>query len=602
MPPVTLDDYAAMRTALTPAERAELDMLLAWEPDTNVLTFDDLYIWTRDDPPVRKKFELNKVQSILLDTLCDQQGIPRDKPWLLDGLRTDVLKARQQGMSTFWLALWYLKFYNCDYRQIIIISHRDQSTNRLWGTVQGWEQDCRRNLPWMDVTRPLRASSRKELLRKDTGSSIIIATAGMSDVATSGVITDVHRSETALWRDGAEDQIVGILGALPSWGNLIEESTARGFGPHKDRWDAQSEDTNAYFFPFIDSEEYEIDVPPDFVRTEDEAKMRFVRIVAGVRVQGPISDAAVYWRRKKHEQYTKEGKPEATKQEFPLTPEEAFFASAGNAYFPTAYLYALMEEMRKRPPLYVIEEGENGFGGTIEVYEEPEGGAEYVIGGDEAEGHTQDDRHDFSAGDGFRCDTGEQVFSYHGKPPGEHCANDLYALSAHYNNAVLIPERVPMGGALVNYLISLGANLYRHAMGAEGAPENTKYGFPPNHAAKGLRDQALKSKLYQAAAVYEEWCAMGLDDATMTAQGYTPSNAAREVDCPVIRSVPCIKELIHYSNLKGGKRGASSGHDDRVTSVACAQYYRQEWVTKYAELEEEPYTPAYGQRWTRRGI
>jgi hypothetical protein len=258
-----------------------------------------------------------------------------------------------------------------------------------------------------------------------------------------------------------------------------------------------------------------------------------------------------------------------------------------------------MEEMKEGEPIYVVEIGENGFGGRIEVFEEPEADTEYVIGGDEAEGHNQDDKHDSSDACCLRCDNGAMAFHYTGKPSGEHFADDLDALSAHYNGAVLIPERTPLGGAVVNYLIKLGANLYKHHLGVEGAPEHTKFGFPANQRTKGLRDESLKTKLAQAAQIWEKY--RNHKDPNKRLR---PSDAAREVDCPVIRSVSGIKQLIHYANLKNKQRGGVGEHDDFVTSLGCAQYYRQEWVSKipFPDWEEDAleYRPAYGASWSNR--
>lgn len=578
---------------ITVSTDAEIDATLAMlrELDKPKLKFADLRIWTREDPPRFVPFTLNTVQILLLESLCNEQGVSPQTPWLLKGLRPDILKSRQQGMSTFWLAFWYLRFYNLDYSQAVVLSHRAESTNRLWQTVETWEQDCRRRLPWLNAQRPLRYSNRKEITRADTGSSILIATAGMDDVATSGLITDVHRSETALWKAGAESQIVGILGALPEWGNLIEESTARGYTAHKDRWDAQEHARTAYFFPFTDTAEYRTRVPDGFKRTADEEKLRVVRILAGNWTEDAVPDEAVLWRRNKHAEYVKEGRPEATIQEFPLSPREAFQASSTDSYYPVDYLEALIEEFKHLKPVRVIKSGESGFGGLVEIYEEPVDGVMYTIGADEAEGHAQDNTHDDSAADGFRDDTREQVLAYTGRPDGEHFAHDLNGMSGFFNGAMIICERPPLGGSTNNKLKDLGANCYVHQSGPDStAPELTKFGFPAR--AKDLRDSSLKALLCQAAAVWELY----------RDQGMSASDAAREVSCPVIKHALTLKQLLHYSNLPNHKRGGKGSHDDHNTSMTLVCWYMDNWTSgeMWQPVEDEDWQPAYAPQYSVR--
>ena len=524
------------------------------------MTFADLRIWTRTDPPHFIDFDLNLIQRLTLDTITEQQD--GHNPWEWKGLRTNTVKARQQGISTFWLAVWYQMFYNLDYSQTILMAHRAESTDRLWQTVQTWESDCRRRL---DLPK-LRYSSGRKLVRDDTGSAILIATAGMEDIATSGLITNVHRSEIGLWKPGSEEQIVGILGALPEWGNLIDESTARGYGTHKDRWDAQIDRHTAFFFPFTDSDEYRTQIPVDFVRTEEERQMYSVRILGGKREEFQVSDEAVYWRRRKHQAYTEEGKPEATPQEFPRTPTEAFSATADAAYYPSEYILALLDEFSVYEPIKVIKPGEEGFGATIRIYELPEDGEEYTIGGDEAEGFTNESEHDDSAAVGFNIKTRRQVFSYLGRPDGVHFAHDLDGLSGYYNNAIVIPERVPMGGTLTNKLIDLGVNLYRHNTGKEDAPEHTKYGFPAH--AKLLRDGCLKGLLCRAAMIWQ----------AHRNEGWSASFAATEAGCPVIVDKIGLRQLLHYSNLRSGKRGGVGDRDDHNTAISLAAWWMETWA------------------------
>src|SRR5512135_1513881 len=219
-------------------------------------------------------------------------------------------------------------------------------------------------------------------------------------------------------------------------------------------------DPLVYFFPYVDTPEYSSRPPRSFVATKEERNLRAVRIIGGVEERLPISDGQLYWRRNKLRDFQEQGTPEDLGREFPLTPDEAFLAGVGNAYFPTAYLQALMEEAPE--PVAIVEAGEGTYGGRLEVWETGDDLPEWVgvvIGGDEAEGHNEDDKHDYSEAAGFRDDTREQVFHYIGRPDGEHFAYDLRHLSRHYKRlsdnveAMLVVERTPLGGTTCNKLL-----------------------------------------------------------------------------------------------------------------------------------------------------
>src|SRR5262249_12233894 len=152
--------------------------------------------------------------------------------------------------------------------------------------------------------------------------------------------------------------MVGALGTVPEWANIVEESTANGFTAHKERWHMCEGTSSAFFFPASDSPEYRLRIPENFERTEKEKRLRAVRILAGEIVEEEIPDAHIVWRRSRYNEFLKIGQPEKLRQEFPLTPTEAFYASAGDSYYPTEYLGALYEEMRLLEILEIFEVGD----------------------------------------------------------------------------------------------------------------------------------------------------------------------------------------------------------------------------------------------------
>lgn len=74
-------------------------------------------------------FEFNPVQSKYYQLLAEQYPG-------FDGVREIVLKARQEGMSSFILALFAVDFLMVDHSISICISHRKDSTDLLFRKVK----------------------------------------------------------------------------------------------------------------------------------------------------------------------------------------------------------------------------------------------------------------------------------------------------------------------------------------------------------------------------------------------------------------------------------------------------------------------------------
>ena len=287
-------------------------------------------------------------------------------------------------------------------------------------------------------TKDKRKKAKKQGLR----SSIRCTTAGSKGFGRGDNFTNVHLSEVAFWPGDIKKSILGIMQAVPYDKNttVVIESTANGFNEFKDMWDAAVKGENewrAVFLPWFMEPEYRTSVPPGTVWTEEELalKERF-----------SLDDEQLAWRRWCIRNNC--GGDEALfRQEYPCTPDEAFIMSGEN-FFSNEQIIALRAAARapSQSGEFAGPEPETGAAptgwewtekknGCIRIWEMPEKGVPYVLGGD-------------TAGEGSDCftawvvdnRTGIQVAELQLRMSEIHYARQVYCLGRFYNDALCAIE------------------------------------------------------------------------------------------------------------------------------------------------------------------
>lgn len=329
-------------------------------------------------------FRLNDAQRKLYAVAKRQQDA--GKP-----VRLIILKARQLGFSTLTEGLI---FHACATRRnvnALIVAHREDATANLFRMSKLFYDE----LP-APVKPMLRASNAQELVfenpsklrsereaRPGLRSRIRCATAGGRGIGRSDTLQCVHLSEYAFWPDGADGKastLAGILQAVPSLPGtmVVIESTANGFEDFKERWDAAVAGENDFepvFFAWFENPDYSMPVVPGTEWTPEERELRDAY---------RLTDEQLQWRRWCIANNCG-GSLDMFRQEYPASPGEAFLHS-GTGVFDNEQIVLRLERLTSPAGRGEFTDGEwtESETGAITLYELPEEGVPYVLGGDTA--------------------------------------------------------------------------------------------------------------------------------------------------------------------------------------------------------------------------
>ena len=380
-------------------------------------------------------FRLNDAQRKLYAVAKRQQDA--GKP-----VRLIILKARQLGFSTLTEGLI---FHACATRKnvnALIVAHREDATANLFRMSKLFYDE----LP-APVKPMLRASNAQELVfenpsklrsereaRPGLRSRIRCATAGGRGIGRSDTLQCVHLSEYAFWPDGADGKastLAGILQAVPSLPGtmVVIESTANGFEDFKERWDAAVAGENDFepvFFAWFENPDYSMPVVPGTEWTPEERDLK-----AAYR----LTDEQLQWRRWCIANNCG-GSLDMFRQEYPASPGEAFLHS-GTGVFDNEQIVLRLERLPEPAGRGEFTDGEwtESETGAITLYELPEEGVPYVLGGD-----TAGEGSDYFTAIVIDNVTGRIVAKLRQKYSEPEYVRQIYALGRFYNDALVAIE------------------------------------------------------------------------------------------------------------------------------------------------------------------
>lgn len=385
--------------------------------DFNFYSKSALKIRTKDGDI--KSLNLKPAQEILQDAV-EKQMTSEGK------VRIIILKARQQGLSTYVGGYLYFNVSQRKACKAMVVTHHSDSTRALFDMTKRYHENC------PELLKPhTKYSSRRELTFDVLDSSYVVATAGGESIGRGETLTHVHASELAFWQKStALENWNGMTQAVPNKPNtaIFVESTANGVsGIFYDLWKGAVDGTNGYvpvFIPWFIDPEYREPVPSNFEITpeEEELEERYT-----------LDHEQLMFRRRKIAQ----NGIDLFKQEYPAEPEEAFLTT-GRPVFNPETLQECLHETQDPTSRLALEGDEwlENVRGELTLYRKIDDGEKYTIGADVAMGVRGGDYSVAQVLDSKK----RQVATYRAQVHPDYFAEVLYKMGEFFNFAYIIVE------------------------------------------------------------------------------------------------------------------------------------------------------------------
>jgi hypothetical protein len=493
---------------------------------------DDFSFYAKSALKIRTKegkihpLKLNPAQEILNKAVEDQLATEGK-------VRVIILKARQQGLSTYTGGFLYFSVSQRPARKAMVITHHADSTRALFDMTKRFHEHC------PEILKPhTKYSSRREISFDVLDSSFVVATAGGESIGRGETLTHVHASELAFWQKStALDNWNGITQAVPNAKGtaIVVESTANGVnGIFYDLWRGAVDGSNGYvpvFIPWYINPEYCEQVPENFERTPEEIELAD---------KYDLDDGQLVFRRKKIAQ----NGLDLFRQEYPGEPDEAFLTT-GRPVFNPEQLAKQLDETRDLEQRLALEGGEwiPNHRGELFTFRPHVPGEQYVIGADCSMGVRGGDYSCAQVLDSKKRQVA--IFRAHVHP--DHFAEVLFSLGEFYNEAFICVENNSHGILTCTRLGKDMAypNFYTEVQHDKVTDRETvKLGFSTTAKTKPLIIDQLRA-------------------------------VVRESELELNDKVT-IREMMTYIVTETGAMQAESGcFDDCVMSLALANYVHQ---------------------------
>ena len=490
---------------------------------------DNIKIITKDARRGFVNFTFNDCQKKITEILDEQLST--------DGkVRAIILKARQQGISTYCAGRVFWKTYFTPHARSVVMAHDSATSDALFNM----SRNIIRNMDSLYKPTELRSNAKEIVIssphfKKDTTgekpvSSYRLYTAGSPEAGRGTTPTIAHLSEIAFWQHD-EKILAGLFQGISEapGTEVILESTANGArGEFYRLWRGALEGENEYtpiFLPWFTTSEYYREPPEDFERSSEEELL----------VENhDLNNGQLYWRRLK----IAEGGELKFRQEYPATPDEAFI-TAGKSVFALDKVNKLLPAQPDKKMIFDFDSftWEASKDGNLDIWEYPDWDSNYILAADVALGVGQD----------YSCavvmDTDRRVIALYRDnyiDPSKF-GDLLFYLGRYYNNALLTVESNSMGVATLSRLAQMNyINLYKQTkISSISKEEGTTPGFRTTQVTKPHIIGNLKN--------------------------------AVENDDIWIASKTIIQELKDYVSTDSGRTEAAAGcHDDTIMATAIA--------------------------------
>lgn len=485
---------------------------------------DLYYIKNKESQLVKLKF--NFVQNKFYEVLKDSYG---KKP-----TRIIVLKARQLGLSTCTEAITTYLTTNTPNTDAIILAHVAESSSKIYEMTQLFVDSLPSGL------KPSQKYSNKKMLSFDndqgTGLKSSIRVMVANDSTRGGTYKIAHLSEVAFW-DDPKTAMDALMQTIPNTNDslVVIESTANGFNYFYNFWQDAVNGRNDFtplFFPWYVDPSYKMKYRGfELTPYEKDIKEKF-----------NLTNEQLQWRRWCIANNCS-GDELKFRQEYPITPEEAFIVSGTSVfnneiilnhmkelidpikvgYFDYKYVNQMISDVR-----WV-----NDPRGYIKIYEEPSRNNKYAIGGD-----TSGEGEDYFTGlvlnqDGFLCAT------LHNQFDEDLYTKQMYCLGMYYNSALIAIE--------------------------------TNFSTFPNMELQRLKYRNLFVREKYDRILKDVQPKFGFKTTTLTRPIIINQlvEIVRE-NVELINDRETLMEMLSFVRLKGKPQAADGAHDDLVMGLAIA--------------------------------
>jgi len=444
-------------------ELSKRKQLQAYKDDFELFSKEQIRIITKNASSGFVPFQFNQAQTQInsqLEEQLEQTG----------KVRAIVLKARQQGISTYCAARVFWKTFFTPYTRSVVMAHDSATSDALFNM-------SRNIIDNMEEPPALNKSNAKEILFEHNKSGYRLYTAGAKEAGRGTTPTIAHLSEVGFWQ--FDEQILAGLfqGISQEAGTeVILESTANGAsGEFYRLYQGAMRGENEYipiFLPWFITDEYRRTAPEGMELTEEEWSLL---------EKYDLDNDQLYWRRLK----IGESGERKFKQEYPSSPEEAFLVT-GNSVFDQEKVNSIVVTA----PDYIrhFDEKSNYFEdareGHLEMWIPPSFDDKFIIGADVALGVGQD----YSTAVVLNAEREVCALFRDNFTDPSNFGDILFYLGRYFNNALLAVESNSLGIATLNRLKQMNyVNLYYQTKAASLLDEEGgKPGFRTTVATKPM--------------------------------------------------------------------------------------------------------------------
>jgi hypothetical protein len=526
-----------------------------------------------------RPFELLGTQQYVFDEIING---------LAEGVSTFViLKARQLGMSTFFIALDLFWAFEYPGLSGAFATHTDQSKNQFRNIIKVFFA----NLPRSHKVKPDKENRDMLILQNSSMFQYLVAgikQKDQSNMGRSGAFNFLHATEVAFW--GSEDDKKELGATLSThYPHRLEiyESTANGFNHFERQWESakSSPTVKAIFVGWWRNELYAFpqnhpwfDVyMPEGADTAlsplERRRSRAVRDLYGAK----ITPEQIAWYRWKLAEQT-DGDQAKMDEMFPWTEDDAFVAT-GAKFFTNESLTDAMRGARKMPLLpfrYLLKEtftdtaivACNQKLAELKVWEEANDKGIYAIGCDPAYGSSDEaDRTVIHVGRCF-ADKLIQVAEFCSPRVSTYqCAWILAHLCGYYKNCVVNLEITGPGSVVFDELNRLKIDIQHAEVGKDSKVDI-------RNVLSSMKHYLFRRPDNPAGTLAFQWRTTA-ETKTVVMNSFKD---AFELRRHIINSMYCLDEMKGIILEDGQIHGEGAKKDDRVMAAALANEAYKRWV------------------------